>query len=92
LLNLLPLPDFAWILTLGGFMGWLTSLFIKGSGMGTLGDISVGVIGAFLGGVLSRQAGIEIMGFWEDAGLSMMGSLFLLTAYRVFSPAAKAVG
>ncbi len=59
----MPLPDYLWILMLGGFMGWVTRLFIKGSGWGTLGDISVGVIGAFLGGALSRQAGIEIMVF-----------------------------
>ena len=90
MLNRLPLPDFTWILMLGGFMGWLTSLFVKGSGLGLLGDISVGVIGAFLGGFLSQQAGIEIMGFWEDAWLSVMGSVFLLTAYRVFSPKARA--
>ena len=41
----------------GGFMGWVTRLFIKGSGWGTLGDISVGVIGAFLGGALVPPSG-----------------------------------
>lgn len=88
--NLMPLPDYAWILVLGGFVGWLTSLWIKGSGRGMLGDISVGVIGAFLGGLLPRQMGFEIYGFWEEAGMSVMGSAFLLVAYRIFSPLHRA--
>ena len=83
--NLMPLPDYVWLLVLGGFMGWLASVWIKGSGLGMLGDISVGIIGSFLGGFLSSQLGLVTYGFWEEAGISMMGSIFLLAAYRAFS-------
>ena len=82
----MPLPDYTWLLVLGGVMGWQANVWIKGSGLGKLGDISVGVIGAFLGGFLSHLLGFEIYGFWEEAGMAMIGSFFLLTAYRVFLP------
>jgi uncharacterized membrane protein YeaQ/YmgE (transglycosylase-associated protein family) len=48
-------------------------------------DIFVGVVGAFLGGFLSSRLGVVTYGFWEEAGMSMMGSVFLLAAYRILS-------
>jgi uncharacterized membrane protein YeaQ/YmgE (transglycosylase-associated protein family) len=41
----------AWIIV-GGGAGWLASLVVRGTGLGILGDIIVGIIGAFLGGLL----------------------------------------
>ena len=40
-----------WVLV-GGLAGWLASLVVHGSGLGLLGNILVGVVGAFLGGLL----------------------------------------
>jgi uncharacterized membrane protein YeaQ/YmgE (transglycosylase-associated protein family) len=40
-----------WIIV-GGVAGWLASLAVRGSGLGLLGDIAVGIIGAFLGGLV----------------------------------------
>ena len=39
----------AWIIV-GGIAGWLASLVVRGSGLGVIGDIIVGIIGAFIGG------------------------------------------
>ncbi len=41
----------AWIIV-GGVAGWLASLVVQGGGMGVLGDIIVGIVGAILGGLL----------------------------------------
>jgi uncharacterized membrane protein YeaQ/YmgE (transglycosylase-associated protein family) len=41
----------AWIIV-GGIAGWLASLVVQGGGMGVLGDIIVGIVGAILGGLL----------------------------------------
>jgi uncharacterized membrane protein YeaQ/YmgE (transglycosylase-associated protein family) len=41
----------AWIIV-GGIAGWLASLVVEGGGMGVLGDIIVGIVGAILGGLL----------------------------------------
>ena len=41
----------AW-LVVGLLAGWLAGQFMKGSGYGLIGDIIMGVIGAFVGGLL----------------------------------------
>jgi uncharacterized membrane protein YeaQ/YmgE (transglycosylase-associated protein family) len=41
----------AWILV-GGVAGWLASRVVQGTGLGLVGDIVVGVLGAFIGGLL----------------------------------------
>jgi len=41
----------AWILV-GGIAGWLASWLVRGTGLGLVGDLGVGILGAFLGGLL----------------------------------------
>jgi uncharacterized membrane protein YeaQ/YmgE (transglycosylase-associated protein family) len=38
-----------WIIV-GGVAGWLAGLVVKGTGLGIIGDIIVGVVGALIGG------------------------------------------
>ncbi|MBW4046467.1 MAG: GlsB/YeaQ/YmgE family stress response membrane protein [Proteobacteria bacterium] len=45
-------------LIIGAIAGWLAGLMTKGGGFGLLGDIVVGVVGAFLGGFLFRMLGL----------------------------------
>ncbi len=47
-----------WIL-LGAVAGWIAGQIMKGSGLGTVGNIVVGIIGSFLGGWLAGQLGIS---------------------------------
>jgi uncharacterized membrane protein YeaQ/YmgE (transglycosylase-associated protein family) len=46
LINLL-----VWIIV-GGIAGWLASLVVRGGGMGIVGDVIVGIVGALIGGFL----------------------------------------
>ena len=39
----------AWIIV-GGIAGWLASLLVRAGGMGIVGDIIVGIVGALIGG------------------------------------------
>ena len=41
----------AWIIV-GGIAGWLASLVVEGSGLGILGDIIAGIVGALIGGFI----------------------------------------
>ena len=41
----------AWIIV-GGIAGWLASLVVEGTGLGILGDIIVGIVGALIGGFI----------------------------------------
>ena len=46
-----------WLL-LGAVAGWAAGQIMKGSGLGLVGNIVVGIIGSFLGGWLAGQLGI----------------------------------
>lgn len=41
----------AWIIV-GGIAGWLAGLVVQGTGLGVIGDIIVGILGALIGGFL----------------------------------------
>lgn len=43
---------FAW-LVVGAIAGWLAGQVMKGSGFGLIGDIAIGIVGAFVGGWLA---------------------------------------
>ena len=71
------------ILVVGLIAGWLAGKIVLGSGLGIIGDIVVGVIGAFIGRWLFAQfhtdrwitAHFHVhLGFWSDAILSSAAS------------------
>ncbi|TVR08698.1 MAG: GlsB/YeaQ/YmgE family stress response membrane protein [Salinarimonadaceae bacterium] len=48
------------ILLVGAVAGWLAGQIVKGYGYGLLGNIVVGIVGAFLAGLLFPQLGLTI--------------------------------
>ena len=42
------------VLVIGGVAGWIAGLIVRGSGYGIIGDIIVGLIGAFVGNWIVR--------------------------------------
>ena len=51
----------AWIL-IGAVAGWLAGKLMSGGGYGLIGDIVVGIVGAFIGGWLAGRLGLNIGG------------------------------
>ena len=49
-------------LVIGGVAGWLASLLVKGHGLGLLGNIVVGIVGAVIAGWLLPRIGFVIVG------------------------------
>ncbi len=47
-----------WFLFIGGVIGWLAGLIIRGRGFGIIGDIVVGIVGAMLGGWIAGVMGL----------------------------------
>jgi uncharacterized membrane protein YeaQ/YmgE (transglycosylase-associated protein family) len=45
-------------LVIGLIAGWLAGKIVEGTGFGLVGDLVVGVIGAFIGGWLLSYAGV----------------------------------
>jgi len=48
------------ILLVGLVAGWLAGLIVKGSGLGLIGDMAVGIVGALIGSWLLPQLGIAL--------------------------------
>ena len=46
-----------WVV-LGALAGWLAGQIMKGKGLGTMGNIIVGIVGSFVGGWLAGELGI----------------------------------
>ncbi len=48
------------ILIVGAIAGWLAGLIVRGAGFGLIGDIVIGIVGAFIAGWLLPRLGIAI--------------------------------
>jgi len=48
------------MLLVGAVAGWLAGLIVKGYGYGLLGNIVVGIVGAFVAGFIFPQLGLSI--------------------------------
>ncbi|HEY8884179.1 MAG TPA: GlsB/YeaQ/YmgE family stress response membrane protein [Chloroflexota bacterium] len=77
----------AW-LVLGLIAGWLASVLVDGRGFGLLGDIVIGIIGAFIGGfVASALLGWDVTGFnLSSLILAVLGSVILLLIVKAVAP------
>lgn len=64
--------SFLWFLIVGLVAGWLAGKLVKGGGFGLVGDLIVGVVGAFLGGFLFSTLGVS-------AGGGLIGSIIVAT-------------
>jgi uncharacterized membrane protein YeaQ/YmgE (transglycosylase-associated protein family) len=64
--------NFLWFLIVGLVAGWLAGVLVKGGGFGLIGDLIVGVLGAFLGGFLFSS-------FGASAGGGLIGSIVVAT-------------
>jgi uncharacterized membrane protein YeaQ/YmgE (transglycosylase-associated protein family) len=76
-----------WMLV-GVMAGGLASLIIRGSGPGLLGDIIVGILGAFFGGLVLSRLLLGTLGFTNftigSLILTFAGAAFLLMVVRVY--------
>jgi uncharacterized membrane protein YeaQ/YmgE (transglycosylase-associated protein family) len=56
----MPGSIFAWIVV-GSFVGWLASVIVRGTGIGVVGDVLVGVIGAVMWSVVVALIGAMVL-------------------------------
>jgi len=60
---------------------------MRGSGMGLVGNLIIGVIGAFVGGFLFRLMGFAAMGLIGHLITATVGAIVLLYAVQVLKKA-----
>ena len=75
-----------WFLVIGLIAGWLAGKIMKGSGFGVIGDLVVGVLGAFIGGWLFSLLGITTWGILGSILVALIGALVLLWLVRLLRP------
>jgi uncharacterized membrane protein YeaQ/YmgE (transglycosylase-associated protein family) len=72
------------ILFVGLVAGWLAGQIVRGTGFGIIGDIIVGVLGAFIGSWLLPQLGIHLgTGMISAIVNATIGAVLLLLAVRL---------
>jgi uncharacterized membrane protein YeaQ/YmgE (transglycosylase-associated protein family) len=63
-------------LVVGAIAGWLAGVIVKGYGLGLIGNIVVGILGAFIGGWLLGRLGVGV-------GSGIVGSIIGATVGAV---------
>jgi len=72
-------------LIVGLIAGVLASLVMGGTGYGLIGDIIIGIVGAFVGGWLFRQLGVTspFSGLARTIFVAFIGAVVLLFVLRL---------
>ena len=72
------------ILFVGLVAGWLAGKIVRGTGFGIIGDIVVGILGAFIASWLFPRLGIHLgVGIVSEIIFSAIGAILLLLIVRL---------
>ena len=70
-----------WIIS-GILAGWLTGKIMKGSGYGIIGDLFIGLVGAFVGGFLADLLGLQATSWVGQILVAVGGGVVLVWLFR----------
>jgi uncharacterized membrane protein YeaQ/YmgE (transglycosylase-associated protein family) len=71
-------------LIIGAAAGWLGSMIFKGSGLGLIGNIIVGIIGSVLGYWILGKLGVSLGSGWIGAILTgALGAIVILAVLNL---------
>lgn len=80
----ISLTAILWWLVVGLIAGFLANMVMHG-GYGMVGDIIVGIVGAFLGGLLASLIGISTGGLIGTIIIAFIGACILIAILRAVS-------
>ena len=75
--------EIIWFILIGLVAGWLAGQITKGSGFGIIGDIVLGVLGAFLGGLLFNLLQLPWGGLVGRLIVATIGAVLLIFIVRL---------
>ena len=75
--------EIIWFILIGLVAGWLAGQITKGSGFGIVGDIVLGVLGAFLGGLLFNVLQLPWGGLVGRLIVATIGAVLLIFIVRL---------
>ena len=74
------------ILIVGIVAGWLAGKVVRGAGFGILGDLVVGILGAFVGNWLLPRIGVHLgTGIVSAIVNALIGAILLLFVIRLLT-------
>jgi len=76
--------DLIIFLIIGAIAGWLAGVVVKGGGFGILGNMIVGIIGAFIGGFVFDKLDIKVGGSFGAFITAFAGAILLILIIRLF--------
>jgi len=68
----------------GILIGWMAGILVRGRGLGIIADLIVGVLGAYLAGLIAPRLHIDVSGFLRSLCASVLGAVLLLLVLRLF--------
>ena len=71
-----------WFLFIGRIAGWLAGQLTKGPGFGLIGNLVVGVVGSYVGGLLLDSLGIDAYGTIGSIISATLGAVVFLWLWR----------
>jgi uncharacterized membrane protein YeaQ/YmgE (transglycosylase-associated protein family) len=74
--------DLIVFLVVGLLAGWLAALFIRGRGLGVLGDVIVGIAGGLIGGYVFGALGLAAYGLFGAVIRATVGAVILLAIIK----------
>jgi uncharacterized membrane protein YeaQ/YmgE (transglycosylase-associated protein family) len=78
---------FLWEIIIGILAGFLAGKIVKGSGMGILVDLIVGIVGSILGGWIFGLLGLAAYGLIGQLVMATVGAIVLLLIVRAIRKA-----
>ncbi len=77
--------DIISFLIIGLIAGWIADMLVKNQNFGLVGDLVIGVIGAFIGGFIFNALGIEAYGLLGSIVTAVIGAVVLLLLLNAFN-------
>ena len=71
-----------WFLFIGGVIGWLAGVIVRGRGFGIIADIVIGIVGAMLGGWMARAIGLSTGSSTAAFLMALVGAVVLVGLTR----------
>jgi uncharacterized membrane protein YeaQ/YmgE (transglycosylase-associated protein family) len=70
-------------LFVGGVIGWLAGIIVRGRGFGILADIVIGIVGSMFGGWMAGVLGISIGSSFGEIMMAIVGAVVLVGLTRL---------
>jgi len=77
------LGHLVWFLIIGGLVGWLAGVVVRGRGFGIFADIAIGLLGSILGGWMAEVFGLSINSSFGEFLMATLGAVVLVGLTRI---------